>query len=116
DSMQRLHQSVLISSIVLGSWLGMQAVHEFGHVLGVCVTGGGVKKVVLHPLTLSRTEFADNPRPLLVVWAGPLVGISLPLAGWFREHRLTLVGNIPAALLYWVLPDCERGVHRRGNG
>ena len=32
--MSRLHQSILIASTVLGSWLGMQAVHESGHVLG----------------------------------------------------------------------------------
>jgi len=27
---KRLHQGVLIVSTLLGSWLGMQAVHEFG--------------------------------------------------------------------------------------
>jgi hypothetical protein len=78
----RLHQSVLILSTLLGSWLGMQAVHEFGHVLGGWLTGGQVAKVVLHPLTISRTDWVHNPRPLLVVWAGPVFGVLLPLAGW----------------------------------
>ncbi len=35
-AVNRLHQIVLIASIVLGSWLGMEAVHESGHALGRC--------------------------------------------------------------------------------
>jgi hypothetical protein len=80
--MQRLHQAVLIVSAVLGSWLDMQAVHESGHVLATWLTGGRVNHVVLYPLTISRTDLADNPRSLLVVWAGPLVGCLLPLFAW----------------------------------
>jgi hypothetical protein len=37
---------VLILSIVLASWLGMQVVHEFGHVVGAWLTGGQVSQVV----------------------------------------------------------------------
>jgi len=80
--MQRFHQGVLIGSVVLASWLGMQAVHEFGHVAGSWLTGGKVAGVVLHPLTISRTDLSHNPNPLLVVWAGPVLGCLLPLAAW----------------------------------
>ncbi len=80
--MKRLHQTVLIASTVVASWLGMQAVHEAGHVLGAWLTGGEIKHVVLHPLTISRTDLALNPHPLLVVWAGPTCGIVLPLMLW----------------------------------
>src|SRR5437879_2266857 len=79
---RRLHQIVLILSTVLGSWLGMQAVHEFGHVLGAWLTGGRVARVVLHPFTISRTDLADNPKPLVVVWAGPVVGVAIPVLLW----------------------------------
>lgn len=88
----RLHQSVLIVSTVLASWLGMQAVHEFGHVVGAWLTGGTVSQVVLHPLTISRTDLTHNPSPLLVVWAGPIVGVTLPLMLW---------GG--ASLLHWTV-------------
>src|SRR6266852_2985807 len=84
--------SVLIVSTVLGSWLGMQAVHEFGHVLGARLTGGRVAQVVLHPLTISRTDLSHNPRPLLVVWAGPAFGVLLPLALWGVAAGLRLPG------------------------
>jgi hypothetical protein len=79
---RRLHQVILIGSAILGSWLGMQATHEVGHVLGARVTDGRVDRVVLYPLTISRTDLADNPHPLIVVWAGPIVGVVLPLVLW----------------------------------
>jgi hypothetical protein len=80
--MNRVHQAVLIFSTLLGSWLGMQDVHELGHVVAAWLTGGRVSKVVLDPLTISRTDLAENPRPLIVVWGGPILGVFLPLIVW----------------------------------
>jgi hypothetical protein len=76
-------RAILIAATLLASWLGMQAVHEFGHVMGAWLTGGVVERVVLHPLTISRTDLSRNPQPLVVVWAGPVTGVVLPLAAWF---------------------------------
>ena len=90
--MTRLHQGVLIVSVVLGSWLGMQAVHEAGHVLGAYLSGGHIARVVLHPLTISRTDLEDNPQPLFVVWAGPVFGVLLPMALWLLAAGLRLPG------------------------
>jgi hypothetical protein len=75
-------RSLLIVATLVASWMGMQAVHETGHVLGALATGGKVKRVVLHPLAISRTDLADNPKPLFVVWAGPVFGVLAPLALW----------------------------------
>ena len=86
----RFHQVLLILSTLLGSWLGMQAVHESGHVLGATLSGGRVARIVLHPLTVSRTEFSANPRPLLVAWTGPVAGVVLPLLLWGTAARLRL--------------------------
>ncbi len=91
--MNRFHRVVLISATLLASWLGMQAVHELGHVLGASATGGRVSRVILHPLTISRTELARNPHPLIVVWAGPLVGVLLPLLAWACSAALRLPGT-----------------------
>jgi hypothetical protein len=90
--MHRFHQALLIASTLLVSWLGMQAVHEFGHVLGAWLTGGDVARVVLHPLTISRTDLAHNPQPLIVVWLGPVVGVLLPLAMWFVAALVRMPG------------------------
>jgi hypothetical protein len=77
--MRRLAQANLIASLALSSWLAMQAVHEFGHVAGAWLTGGRVERVVLYPTEISRTDLSINPHPLPVVWAGPIIGIVLPL-------------------------------------
>jgi len=82
DSMTRFHQILLIVSIVPLSWLGMMAVHELGHVAGAWWTGGTVAKVVLHPLTISRTDLSNNPSPLFVAWSGPILGAVLPFIAW----------------------------------
>jgi Peptidase M50B-like len=78
----RLPQAILIVSTLVGCWLAMQDVHELGHVLGAWATGGRVARVVLDPRTISRTDLVENPHPLVVVWAGPIGGVVMPLALW----------------------------------
>lgn len=78
--MQRFHQLLFASCLIALCWLGMMAVHELGHIVGAVATGGKVVRVVLHPLTISRTDVAPNPRPGVVVWMGPIVGCVVPLA------------------------------------
>lgn len=82
-------QLTLIGSTIMLSWLGMQIVHELGHVLGALVSGGRVDVVVLDPLSISRTDLSLNPHPLLVCWAGAVAGSLLPvmLAGAWRMAR-----------------------------
>ena len=89
----KFHREILIASTLLGSWLGMQAVHELGHVCGAWLTGGRVQQVVLHPLTISRTDLTENPTPLAVVWAGPLSGILLPLLFWLATAAAKMPGS-----------------------
>jgi hypothetical protein len=90
--MRRLEQIVLIGAFLGFSWLAMQAVHELGHVLGALLTGGRVIKVVLHPCAISRTELLSNPHPLIVVWAGPIVGAILPLVAFLLARALRSPG------------------------
>src|SRR4051812_5011602 len=77
---RRARQFLLVASILWLSWLAMMLVHEGGHVLGALCTGGTVRRVVWHPLVLSRTDVRPKPHPLLEVWAGPVFGSLLPLA------------------------------------
>jgi hypothetical protein len=90
--MKRFHQAVLIISLIVGSWLGMQAVHELGHVLGAWLTSGRVERVVLYPLTISRTDMDYNPHPLIVVWAGPVCGAIAPLILWAAARAVKMPG------------------------
>jgi hypothetical protein len=76
--MSHARQIFVISSAILASWFGMQATHELGHCLGAWFTGGRIERVVLHPLTVSRTDLSENPHPLIVAWAGPVFGSAAP--------------------------------------
>jgi hypothetical protein len=79
-NMKSALRSAAVLFALLFSWFAMQAVHELGHVLAAWATGGTVERVVLHPLTISRTDVSPNPRPLIVAWAGPIVGVLIPLS------------------------------------
>lgn len=75
----KLSQLFVSVAVIYLSWLGMQAIHELGHVLAARATGGTVVRVVLHPVAISRTDVSPNPRPLAVAWGGPLLGAIGPL-------------------------------------
>lgn len=80
---------LLIAIFPLLCWLAMQTVHEAGHILAAWATGGQVTDLVLHPLAISRTDVAPNPRPLIVAWAGPLTGAFAPLLAHGLIRRAT---------------------------
>jgi hypothetical protein len=95
SSMQRFHQLVFVASLLALSWFAMMAVHEFGHVVGALTTGGTVKRVVLHPLTISRTDVSPNPNPSVVVWLGPILGCIIPVVAWWcTPRRFTVARNV----------------------
>lgn len=84
------------------------SVHELGHVVGALISGGEIKRVVLYPLTISRTDVAPNPNPALVVWLGPVLGALIPLV---------LTGLIPRKLpLIWGCVQFFAGFCLIANG
>jgi hypothetical protein len=91
-SKSRLNQFILIGSLLGFSWLGLQVVHELGHVLGAWLTGAEVRDVALHPQTFSRTDLGFNPHPNLVVWAGPVVGVLVPVILYLVAQTLRWPG------------------------
>ncbi|MCO5169773.1 MAG: hypothetical protein M9894_25835 [Planctomycetes bacterium] len=76
-----------VALVALG-WLVMQALHEAGHVLHARASGAAVERVDLHPLRLSRTVVAANPRPRFVAWGGAVWGCLLPLAALLAARAL----------------------------
>jgi hypothetical protein len=59
--MTRLHQALLIGTLLPLRWLAMMAVHELGHVVGAVATGGKVEKVVLHGLLGICSHLLSSP-------------------------------------------------------
>ncbi len=91
--MKRMNQVILIASFLPFCWLAFMTIHELGHVVAGVTTGGTVTKVVIHPLSISRTDIFPNPNPLVTAWAGPAVGALLPLAFWSAFWALKIPGD-----------------------
>lgn len=85
--MKKLRGLLRFWYLPLLSFYAMEAVHEAGHVLFAWISGGTVRKVVLLPWELSRTELATNPHPLFVAWGGVVCGMLLPLLLWLAFRR-----------------------------
>jgi hypothetical protein len=84
----RGRQLSLIMSTLCGSWLGMLAFHEFGHVLHAWASGGVVVGVELPLVGFSETHVSPNPHPQFVAWGGGVWGSLLPLGCWAIVRRL----------------------------
>ena len=69
----------MLGSIII-AFNGMVLVHEFGHVVGLWVSGGAVDYVQVSPIDFGFTARARDPHPLFVTWAGPLLGSAFPVA------------------------------------
>ncbi len=83
----RVWQLLLMASMLAGSWLGMMAVHELGHVLNAWLSGGRVTKVDLALIGFSQTHVLPNPHPQFTAWGGALWSTLLPLALWAVTSR-----------------------------
>lgn len=78
----RWRQITVVVSTLVASWYGMMLVHELGHVLAAWATGSRIDRVRVPFFGLSQTEISVPKHALLVVAAGPIAGIALPLIAW----------------------------------
>jgi len=86
----RVWQLVLIVGSAVCAWLGMMWLHEAGHVVAAGLSGGEVERVIWHPLAFSRTDLAENPHPVVVLWGGFAYGAVAPLAVWAVAEAVRL--------------------------
>lgn len=70
------------------AWWLMMASHEAGHVIAALFTGGAIDRIDLSPLGFSQTHLSSNPYPLVVVWAGPIVGAIDAVSAWLLARWL----------------------------
>lgn len=61
------------------SWPIMLLTHELGHLFGGWMSGGVLKDYELRPWMLPYSIFEPDPRPLVTLWCGPILGVVLPL-------------------------------------
>lgn len=88
-------------------WCLMVLVHEAGHIAAGWLGGGSLQHADLRPWGLPQSHFQPDPRPLLTLWGGPLLGAGLPLVvaiivgrdlAWFVAHFCLLANGVYLAL------------------
>jgi hypothetical protein len=84
-----------LGAMLVASWCVMMFTHELGHVIGGMIGGGSLQAAELRPWRLAYSLFAPDPRPLLTLWAGPMLGVLLPFlaAVVFKSNRVWFVAS-----------------------
>lgn len=67
-------------ALLIASWCVMTFTHEMGHIVGGWCCGGTLKNADLLPWHLPHSIFDPDPKPLVTLWCGPLLGVAIPVA------------------------------------
>jgi hypothetical protein len=66
-------------ALLIISWIVMVMTHELGHIVAGYCCGGTLVSADLRPWHLPYSIFDPDPRPLVTVWCGPILGVLVPL-------------------------------------
>jgi hypothetical protein len=83
-----------------GCWMGMLALHEYGHVINTIITGGKVVAVRIPLFGFSQTFVNPNPWPLFVAWGGAVLGSAIPQVAC--GMALLIRGRVPEPLKFFA--------------
>lgn len=81
--------------LLIASWIVMTFTHEMGHIIGGTCCGGTLRSADLWPWHLPYSHFQPDPFPLVTLWAGLLIGVSVPvlLAVIVRSNWMWFIAN-----------------------
>ena len=91
----------------------MTITHECGHVIGGMAGGATLTSFDLAPWRMPYSMHSPDPHPLVTLWAGPLIGVAVPLATasiagkrwvWFIAD-FCLMANGGYLALAWLSSD-----------
>ncbi|WP_404310846.1 hypothetical protein [Neorhodopirellula lusitana] len=100
-------------ALLAASWIVMTFTHECGHIAGGMSCGAMLTDFDLAPWRLPYSLHSPDPHPLVTLWAGPLLGVVVPLAfavlirrrwAWFIAD-FCLIANGGYLALAWVSGD-----------
>jgi hypothetical protein len=66
-------------ALLVASWCVMTFTHETGHILAGWFCGGTLRSADLLPWHLPYSIFDPDPKPLVTLWSGPILGVIVPL-------------------------------------
>ncbi len=96
--------------LLLVSWVVMTFTHELGHLIGGWSCGATLQAVDMWPWRLPYSLFDPDPLPLVTLWAGPILGVLLPVGlaaylrqdwVWFVAHFCTLANGLYLATAWY---------------
>lgn len=102
-----------LTGLLLISWLVMTQLHEWGHIAAGLCSGGTLVDFDVWPWHLPYSFFEPDPYPLITLWAGPLLGIAIPMlaaaiirspSAWFVSH-FCWIANGSYLALAWISGD-----------
>lgn len=106
-------RTVLFVLLLAVSWVTMTVTHEFGHVLGGWLGGATLTHYDLAPWRMPYSLHSPDPMPLLTLWAGPILGVLVPLVfalalrrewAWFIAD-FCLIANGSYLAIAWFSGD-----------
>jgi len=91
----------------------MTFTHECGHIIGGMTCGATLTDFDLAPWRMPYSLHSPDPHPLVTLWAGPLLGVSVPIAiaalirkrwAWFIADFCILANGV-YLVLAWLSGD-----------
>lgn len=100
-----------LTLLLVAAWVVMTFTHEMGHILGGWCGGGRLQSADLAPWRLPYSMFDPDPRPLVTLWCGPVLGVVVPLGvagllrrdwAWFIANFCVLANGAYLATAWWT--------------
>ena len=85
----------VVFTFVCLSWCVMVTTHEAGHLFGGWCAGAVLKDYDIRPWRLPYSIFDPDPHPLITLWFGPMLGVTVPLlvALLFPNRMVAMVAS-----------------------
>lgn len=107
------HRLLTLAGLLATSWVVMTITHECGHLVGGMCSGATLTDFDLAPWRMPYSLHSPDPYPLVTLWAGPLLGVLVPVLiawaigrpwAWFIAD-FCLIANGSYLALAWMSGD-----------
>lgn len=108
-----IRRYAIFAMLLVASWAVMTFTHECGHIVGGMIAGATLTAFDLAPWRMPYSLHSPDPHPLVTLWAGPLLGVAVPLTAaaiirsrwaWFIAD-FCLIANGGYLAIAWLSGD-----------
>lgn len=113
NSSSGLKRWLVFALVMVAAWVAMTFTHECGHLVGGWISGATLADCDLVPWRMPYSLHSPDPHPLVTLWAGPILGVAVPVvvAAVFRSSifwtiaSFCLLANGSYLALAWFAGD-----------